>query len=99
MRNDWWESEVNEIVIKEVRYLGNFTLQIVFNDAVVQNIDFKSFIFSNHHPDICKYRDETLFLSYELTDGDLQWNDYELCFPLEDLYENKNIEVRANNAA
>jgi hypothetical protein len=23
--------------------------------------------------------------------GDLEWNDYDLCFPIADLYENKNI--------
>ncbi len=27
-------------------------------------------------------------MKYNLDDGDLEWNDYDLCFPVADLYEN-----------
>ena len=37
---------------------------------------------------IRKYLDEKKFKQYELDDGDLEWNDYDLCFPIADLYEN-----------
>jgi len=32
--------------------------------------------------------DLELFMSFELSDGDLIWNDYDLVFPIIDLYEN-----------
>lgn len=82
-----------EYSVERVESQGDYVLLIHFNDGTSQKINFKSFIFMSHHPDIRKYQDETLFKDYAITDGDLQWNDYELCFPLEDLYENKNIEV------
>lgn len=88
-----------EYSVERVKYLGDFVLLIHFNDGTSQKINFKSFLFTSHHPDIRKYQDETLFLNYAITDGDLQWNDYELCFPIEDLYENQNIEVAPSFAA
>ena len=86
-------------MVKSVTNLGNFTLNVLFNDGHSQIINFKSFLFSSHHPDVVKYQDENLFNQYSITDGDLEWNDYELCFPVADLYENKNIEKGNINAA
>lgn len=34
-----------------------------------------------------KYLDKNLFQSFSLEYGDLIWNDYEMCFPIWDLYE------------
>lgn len=90
---------MNVIAVRNVNYLGDYALEIIFNDGHSQRISFKSFIFSSHHPDIKKYQNEADFKNYSITEGDLEWNDYELCFPIEDLYENKNIEVVTNNAA
>jgi hypothetical protein len=40
------------------------------------------------NPLIRKYLDLNEFKKFELDNGDLQWNDYDLCFPIADLYEN-----------
>ena len=32
---------------------------------------------------------EAKFKNYEIVDGNLNWNDYDLIFPIEDLYEGK----------
>ncbi len=50
-------------------------------------IDFKPFIFSSSHPDIKKYQDKKLFQNFHLEYGEIEWNDYELAFPIYDLYE------------
>ena len=36
---------------------------------------------------IRKYLDVELFQQFSLIYGDLVWHDYELCFPIADLYE------------
>jgi hypothetical protein len=91
--------EMNVVNVNSVSYLGDYVLKINFSDGHTQKISFKSFICASNHPDIEKYKDEMLFRQFLVTEGDLEWNDYEMCFPVEDLYENKNIEVLANNAA
>jgi hypothetical protein len=34
------------------------------------------------------YLDPDRFAQFAIRDGDLMWGDYELCFPVADLYEN-----------
>ena len=70
-------------------YIGNFIIRIDFNDGVSQNIDFKPFLNHVLHPSIRQYLDEAKFKQFAITDGNLNWNDYELIFPLEELYNGK----------
>ena len=41
------------------------------------------------HPSIRKYLDEARFKLFDIIDGNLNWNDYDMIFPVEDLYEGK----------
>jgi hypothetical protein len=41
------------------------------------------------HPGIRKYQEELLFKQFKIVDGNLNWNDYEMIFPLEDIYKGK----------
>lgn len=79
------------IAIEKAEYLDAYKIRLHFNDGKTQIIDFKSFITNSNNPHINKYKDLTLFKQFTVTDGDLEWNDYDLCFPIADLYENKNI--------
>lgn len=79
-------------------YLGEYTIRLEFDDGVVQIIDFKNFICTSKNPAIAKYRDLMLFKSFSICDGDLEWNDYDLCFPIIDLYENRNIEPLSDSS-
>jgi hypothetical protein len=36
-----------------------------------------------------KYLDKKLFRDFKIEYGDIIWNDYEMCFPIGDLYEGK----------
>ena len=79
----------NQIIkIEKVSYLGGYKLKLAFNDKSEQPIDFYPFLSNSLNPLIRKYLDEKKFKEYELDDGDLEWNDYDLCFPIADLYEN-----------
>lgn len=79
------------IAIEKANYIDNYRIRLHFNDQTTQTIDFGHFILTSNNPHIAKYSDLTIFKNFSITDGDLEWNDYDLCFPIADLYENKNI--------
>ena len=79
--------QVEILEIKSAAYIGDFAIRILFNDGANRLVDFKPFLESSLHPSIRKYLNEEKFKSFELVDGNLNWNDYDLIFPLENLYE------------
>lgn len=83
--------------VVKAKYLKEYKISLEFNDGKIHTIDFEPFICSSKNPSIAKYKDLTLFEAFSITDGDLEWNDYDLCFPIIDLYENKNISSSQND--
>ncbi|MCX6155952.1 MAG: DUF2442 domain-containing protein [Candidatus Kapabacteria bacterium] len=79
-------TEIKVISINSVDNLGDFVLRINFNDGASQLVNFKLFLKNSHHPSIRKYLNDTFFKQYEIVYGNLNWNDYEMCFPIWDLY-------------
>lgn len=75
------------IMIKNAEYIGDYAIRILFNNGVERLVDFKPFLSKSQHPSIKKYLNETLFSSFKIIDGNLNWNDYEMIFPISDLYE------------
>lgn len=75
------------IEIKSARYIGDFAIRVFFSDGFNRLVDFKPFLESSLHPSIRKYLDEKKFNEYKIVGGNLNWNDYDLIFPLEDLYK------------
>jgi len=49
-------------------------------------VDFKPFLELSLHPSIKKYLEGKRFKEFKIVDGNLNWNDYDLIFPVEDLY-------------
>ena len=80
------------ITIEKVEYLGEYKLALFFNDNTKQVVDFHPFLAGSLNPLIKKYLDLAEFKKFNIADGDLEWNDYDLCFPVADLYEN-NISI------
>jgi hypothetical protein len=76
----------NYISIKKAKYIKNYKIALEFNDGKKNVIDFKSFIFKSQHSDIRKYKDKDIFKNFNLNYGDIEWNDYELTFSINDLY-------------
>ncbi|MDZ7853025.1 MAG: DUF2442 domain-containing protein [Halomonas sp.] len=89
----------DEIFIEDVKQVGTYQLSLTFSDGKETVIDFEGFLKATSNPHIRKYLDITKFQEYSLMDGDLQWNDYDLCFPVADLYENRNIESDKSDVA
>ena len=77
------------IEIKSAVYIGDYAIRLIFNDGSTRLVDFKSFLESSFHPSIRKYLDEQKFKEFEIIDGNLNWNDYDLIFPIYDLFTGK----------
>lgn len=88
------------INIVSVERVGKHLLRLTFDDGKVQEVDFRPFLENSRHPAIRAYLDEGLFDGYRLEYGELVWGDYDLCFPIMDLYLNRldkhtNLEAAA----
>lgn len=76
---------INIIAAKQV---GDYSILLNFDDKSEQLVDFKSFLSSSLHPDIRVWLEPDKFAAFRIEHGDLVWGDYELCFPVIDLYRN-----------
>jgi len=68
-------------------YIDDYAIRVSFNDETEKLVNFKPFLLKSLHPSISKYLDENLFKQFKISDGNLNWNDYDLIFPVHDLYE------------
>lgn len=87
------------INILTAELVGEYRLHLIFDDGQEQTIDFKPFLSRSRHPDIRAYLDPALFASFRIEYGELVWGDYELCFPVIDLYRNQLDHHSQNEAA
>jgi hypothetical protein len=87
-------SENQIIFIDKAEYLSEYKLRLLFNDKTSQVVDFYPFLSQSLNPLIRKYLNLDEFKKFKLDAGDLEWNDYDLCFPIADLYEN-NIALKS----
>jgi len=83
----WTMSKI--IKITNALYQDGYKLAIYFDDETMQIVDFEDFLNSSGQHAIRKYLNLELFKKFEISFGDLQWNDYDLCFPSYDLYIGK----------
>ena len=81
-------SEDKVIDIVRVERLSGYTLRLSFSDGAERVIDFEPFLCTSRNPMIRAYLDPEKFADFTLKYGNLMWDDYGLCFPIADLYEN-----------
>lgn len=79
-----FENDVIDIISAE--YVDNHRIKFSFSDGHKQIVDFGPFIKKSLHPSVRKYLKIELFKQFEIIGGGVGWNDYEMCYPLEDLY-------------
>ena len=75
------------IKILHVAHLKNFELQITFSEGTIKNIDFAGFILNSKKPDVQKYQKPSKFKAFSFKNGELRWGDFEMIFPIMDLYK------------
>jgi len=77
------------ISIQKAEYKGDYRINFQFSDGAEKTIDFSNFLKNAKNPMTKKYLDKKLFQSYSIEFGDINWNDFEMCFPIWDLHEGK----------
>ena len=75
------------LAITQAEYLGKHKIHFMFSDQTERTIDFGSFLNRSNNPMTRRFLDTNLFQVFKIEYGDIVWNDYELCFPILDLYE------------
>jgi hypothetical protein len=75
------------ISISNAIYLEDYKISFSFSDQTNRMIDFYPFLQNAKNPMVKKYLNKPLFRNFKIEYGDIQWNDYELCFPIWDLYQ------------
>ena len=69
--------------------MGGYTIELEFNDGKSQNVNFEPFLQKSLHPEIRSYLNRDKFTQFRVEYGDLVLGDFELCFPVKDLYANQ----------
>jgi len=77
---------VDLIQVKSAQYIGDFAIRVFFSDGFKKLVDFKPFLENSLHPSIRKYLNEINFKDYQIVNGNLNWNNFDMIFPIEDLY-------------
>ena len=77
------------INIIKANYLGGYSIELEFGDGMRQKVNFEPFLKKSLHPEIRAYLNQDKFTQFRVEYGDLVWGDYELCFPVKDLYANQ----------
>ena len=75
--------------VESAEYIPPYKLRLRFDDGHETLVDFGPFLSQSRHPAIQAYHDRKLFRKFTIEDGFLHWNDFELVFPMTDLYEGK----------
>lgn len=81
-------AEGTVIDIVRVEPVSGYALKLSFSDGVERVIDFEPFLRKSRNPLIRAYLASEKFADFTVEYGNLMWDDYGLCFPIADLYEN-----------
>ncbi len=76
-----------EISVEHAEYIEKYMLNLKFSDGTEKIVDFGFFLQNSLNPMIKKYLNIEIFKKFTVEYGDLFWGDYDLCFPVADLYE------------
>jgi hypothetical protein len=87
-----YSEEVENIDIIEVRYEKQYKLYLQFADGTAHTVDFEPFLRQARNPMTTKYLDVGLFQQFTLEHGNLHWNNDEMCFRTDYLYDHDVVE-------
>ena len=66
--------------------VGDYRLQIDFSDGVSHTVDFYPFLTEAWNPVFKKYLEQKHFKNFVIKGGNLNWNNYEMIFPVAHLH-------------
>jgi hypothetical protein len=73
--------------VTKVQHVADYKIRLTFSDGFERELDLGPFLRASSNEQIRAYLDPGKFAQFTLKDGELMWGDYELCFPIADLYE------------
>lgn len=85
--------------VKEAKYVPRHRVDIKFNDGTHRVVDFGPFLKQAKNPMFTKYRRPKEFKSFHIQDGDLMWGDFEMIFPIMDLYQGNILKGEVTASA
>lgn len=77
------------INIVSAEQAGAYAIYLKFDDGTAQTVDFGPFLMHAIHPDIRAWLEPSRFATFRIEHGELVWGDYDLCFPIHELYRNQ----------
>ena len=77
------------IEIINADFVDGYSLSIKFKDGTNRVVDFTEFLESAPDATTRKYLDPRKFKQFKIRHGNLNWNDYDMCFPVADLYRGR----------
>jgi hypothetical protein len=77
------------LAIKSASYINDYKISIIFKDGTERLVDFYDFLSHSGHPEIRKYLEMNRFKSFKIYNEQLMWGDFDLLFPIEELYSGK----------
>ncbi len=87
------------INIVKAEVIGDYQINLCFDDGHEQTVDFKPFLLHAVHPDIRSYLSTDRFKDVHIDYGELLGGDLDLCFPIVDLYNNQLFVATHNQLA
>ena len=81
------------IKLTSVTYLKEYKLNHIFADGFSQLVDFQPFLESSTHAEVKKYLNLKKFKNFNFENNELMWGDFDLIFPIIDLYENNLLRT------
>lgn len=82
--------------IQEAEYVDGYRLRLTFNNGRSRIVDFSDYLRDAPTPWMTKYRNLRTFKKFRLLFGRLMWGDFDLIFPVSDLYRGKIEYYRPN---
>jgi len=76
-----------EVNIVSAEHAGGYRLWLTFSDHYKTIVDIAPMLEHSMNPQTRQFLDTDRFLSFRLEWGNLVWGDYDMCFPIEELYE------------
>ena len=78
-----------EVYVQRADRIKDHVLRLVFTDGTHRTVDFGPFLNGSTNPQIRAFLNANKFASYRVEGGDLVWGDWEMCFPVADLYQGR----------
>lgn len=81
--------ESEPIKITEAHYTTGYSIEMTFNDSSSKTINFEPYLLKSTLPNVNKYLDKGKFKKFLVIEGNLNWKNFDLTFPITDLYAGK----------